>query len=88
MPIKCKVVLIGDTKVGKTCVLRRLFGESFDPTFIRTVAGGLYNLVYCQRFILCLAVFTTIYVNKASHVRPIIMSVVGQFNCDEIQTTF
>ncbi|XP_046857028.1 ras-related protein Rab-10-like [Xenia sp. Carnegie-2017] len=38
MPLTLKVVFIGDTKVGKTSVLRRLLGEAFDPTFIMTTA--------------------------------------------------
>lgn len=40
MPLTLKVVFIGDTKVGKTSVLRRLLGEAFDPTFIMTTARG------------------------------------------------
>lgn len=39
MPLTLKVVLIGDSGVGKTAVMRRFLGELFDPTFIMTTAG-------------------------------------------------
>ncbi|XP_028402313.1 ras-related protein SEC4-like isoform X2 [Dendronephthya gigantea] len=39
MPILLKFVLIGDSNVGKTAVMRRLLGERFDPAFIMTTNG-------------------------------------------------
>ena len=39
MPLSLKVVFIGDSKVGKTAVMRRLLGEYFDPVFIMTTSG-------------------------------------------------
>lgn len=43
MPILLKLVLIGDSFVGKTAVMRRFLGELFDPAFIVTTNGG-----WCQ----------------------------------------
>jgi GTPase SAR1 family protein len=40
MSLTLKVVLIGDSKVGKTAVMNRFLGEFFDPAFIMTTAGG------------------------------------------------
>ena len=45
MSLKLKVVFIGDSFVGKTAVMRRFLGEMFDPTFIMTPSGGLYDAV-------------------------------------------
>lgn len=45
MSLTLKVVLIGDSKVGKTAVMNRFLGEFFDPAFIMTTAGGWYNLL-------------------------------------------
>lgn len=39
MSLTLKVVLIGDSKVGKTAVMNRFLGEFFDPAFIMTTAG-------------------------------------------------
>ena len=46
MPLSLKVVFIGDSKVGKTAVMRRFLGEFFDPVFIMTTSGGWYNSLY------------------------------------------
>ena len=32
-----KLLLIGDSVVGKTCVLCRYVGDTFNPTFIPTI---------------------------------------------------
>ena len=32
-----RVLLIGNSSVGKTCVLKRFAGDEFDPNFITTI---------------------------------------------------
>ena len=32
-----KLLLIGDSGVGKTCILKRFAGDEFDPNFITTI---------------------------------------------------
>lgn len=42
-----KLLLIGDSGVGKTCVLHRFSDDAFQSTFISTI--GVYSLIVSQR---------------------------------------
>lgn len=44
-----KVVLIGDSRVGKTTVMNRLLGEHFDKTFVMTKTGGMSQKFFAPK---------------------------------------
>ncbi|EGT34389.1 hypothetical protein CAEBREN_23279 [Caenorhabditis brenneri] len=35
--MKCQILLIGDSGIGKTCMLRRFADDEFDPSYILTI---------------------------------------------------
>lgn len=35
--MKCQILLIGDSGIGKTCILRRFADDKFDPNYILTI---------------------------------------------------
>ena len=39
MSTKCKVILVGEAGVGKTCIIKQYLDNSFDPEEIPTIAG-------------------------------------------------
>lgn len=41
-----KLLLIGDSGVGKTCVLFRFSEDAFNTTFISTIGKALYLYIY------------------------------------------
>ena len=43
--ILLKLLLIGDSSVGKTCTLLKFTDDSFDSTFITTVGERSFTLV-------------------------------------------
>ena len=38
MSTKCKVILVGEAGVGKTCIIKQYLDNSFDPEEIPTIA--------------------------------------------------
>lgn len=49
MSMTLKVVLIGDSRVGKTTVMNRLLGEHFDKTFVMTKTGGMSQKFFAPK---------------------------------------
>jgi Ras-related protein Rab-8A len=49
-----KLLLIGDSAVGKTCILFRFSDDSFNTTFIATIGTVGPLLSYARSFIDCL----------------------------------
>ena len=43
-----KILLIGDSGVGKTCILCRFSDDSFNSSFISTI--GIFNSTYTSFF--------------------------------------
>ena len=57
-----KLLLIGDSSVGKTCILQKYTNDSFDSTFITTV-GEIRSSVFC----IVLNVYHSYYVQSDPH---------------------
>lgn len=53
-----KLLLIGDSGVGKTCVLHRFSDDAFQSTFISTI--GVYSLIVSQRLFHRAPIFTVL----------------------------
>lgn len=43
-----KLLLIGDSGVGKTCILFRFSDDAFNTTFISTIGKQLYFFIFLQ----------------------------------------
>lgn len=41
-----KLLLIGDSGVGKTCILFRFSDDAFTTTFISTIGNGIVQFLY------------------------------------------
>jgi len=53
-----KVLVLGDSNVGKTCIVHRYCDEKYYDTYISTIGKSTYHIVYI--FIFCLASMLTL----------------------------
>lgn len=56
-----KLLLIGDSGVGKTCILVRFSEDAFNSTFISTI-GGWVDVCVCGVCVVCVCVCAVVYI--------------------------